>query len=509
MTSDSPPADELRAAAVHGIRWSTISRPMTEVIQLVSMVVLARLISPAGFGRYAVALIAQEVGYIIVSEGVSSALVQRKSIGREHLQSGMALGLIIGVGLTCAMLAASSLIVSPIFGTSTALYMRIMSPLCLVSAVGMVPTAILRRRMQFRRLSEIEVISTLIRVVVCVGLALAGMGGEALVLGMVANAVTMTVIAWISAPPPLPRLHLAPARELLAYGVPASMAAVSWVGFNNVDYALIGARLGAFQTGLYFRAYTLGVEYQKKVSVVMSQVGFPVLSRTSSAKELTDLHRQMVRLLTILLFPLLVLLAVVAPVLVPFLLGHQWAAAVVPVQILALGGASTLVIDGVGTVLMATGRTRALLGYGIAHFLTYGLAVYLVVSHGVVAVAIAAAIVHTLFLFVAYALLLRGSPERPLRRLWHDIAPAVVSCLGLVAVVLPARLALSAAHMPAIVLLAVIGLIAAPPYLLTLRVCYPTTSRKLRVTIEQILPDRRQLRWAKQRLAPPSARPSA
>jgi hypothetical protein len=159
--------------------------------------------------------------------------------------------------------------------------------------------------------------------------------------------------------------------------------------------------------------------------------------------------------------------------------------------------------------LMATGRTRALLGYGIAHFLTYGLAVYLVVSHGVVAVAIAAAIVHTLFLIVAYVLLLRGSPERPLRRLWHDIAPAVVSCLGLAAVVLPARLALSAAHVPAIVLLAVIGLIAAPPYLLTLRVCYPTTSRNLRVIIEQILPDRRRLRWAKQRLAPPSARPSA
>jgi lipopolysaccharide exporter len=501
MTDDSPSVDELRAAAVHGIRWSTISRPLTEVIQLVSIVILARLISPAGFGRYAVALIAQEVGYIIVSEGVSSALVQRKSIGRVHLQTGMALGLLIGVGLTCVMLVASNVIILPIFGARTALFTRIMSPLCLVSAASMVSTALLRRRMQFRRLSEIEVISTLVRVVVCISLALTGMGGEALVLGMVANGLTMASIAWVSAPPPLPRLNLVAARELLAYGLPASLAAVSWVGFNNVDYAIIGARLGAFQTGLYFRAYTLGVEYQKKVSVVMSQVGFPVLSRTSSERELADLYRQMVRLLTILLFPLLVLLAIVAPVLVPFLLGPQWTGAVAPTQILALGGASTLVIDAVGTVLMATGRTRALLGYGIGHFLTYGLAVYLVVPFGVVAVAIAAAIVHTLFLVVAYVIMLRGSPESPLRRLCYDIAPAVVSCLGLVVVVLPASLALSAAHVPAVVSLAVVGLIAAPPYLITLRICFPATSRNLRRIIEQILPGHRRLRWAKRRLA--------
>ena len=66
----------------------------------------------------------------------------------------------------------------------------------------------------------------------------------------------------------------------------------------------------------------------------------------------------------------------------------------------------------------------------------------------------------------------------------------------------------SAAHAPAIVQLAVVGLIAAPPYLLTLRICYPATSRSLRVTIEQILPDRRQLRWAKRRLAVPAQSPA-
>lgn len=502
--STSP--EDLREAAAHGVRWSSIARPAIEVIQLGSIVVLARLIAPAEFGRYAIALIAQEVAYLIVIGGLSSALVQRKTVRREHMQTGMALGLLTGFALAALMLVAASLIVTPIFGVRTALFVRLMAPLCVVSALATVPMATLRRQMAFRRLSEIEVLNTIVRVAICIGLALVGLGGEALVLGVLAAALTTTAVAWISAPPPAPRLQRAAARELLDYGLPASLAAISWVGFRNVDYAIIGARLGALQTGLYFRAYTLAVEYQNKVSLVMGQVGFPVLARTSSDAELALLHHKMVRLLTIVLFPLLVLLAIGAPVLVPFLFGSRWAPAVAPMQILALGGASTLVINAAGTVLMATGRARAMLGYGIAHFIAYGLTVLLVVRLGIVAVAIDAAVVHTLFLIVAYILMLRGSAERPLRRLWDDVAPAFASCLGLTAVALPASLALTAAHVPTIVWLVGLGLVAVPSYLLTLRVCFPEAWRGQRASLARILPGHQRLRGATRRLAA-AARP--
>ncbi len=502
MSVDHPVSEEeLREAAAHGVRWSAISRPAVELLQLGSIVILARLIVPAEFGRYAIAIIAQEVAYLIVAAGLGSALVQRKTIDRTHQQTGMALGLLAGLALTVLTLVAASLIVTPIFGARTALFVQLMAPLCLISALSTVPMATLRRQLAFRRLSEIEVLSTLVRAIVCVGLALVGLSGEALVLGVLAGSLVTGVVAMISAPPPLPRLHRTAARELLGYGLPVSLASISWVGFSNVDYAIVGARLGALQTGFYFRAYTLAVEYQSKVAVVMAQVGFPVLARTHDSTELTKLYRQMVRLLTIVLFPLLVLLAIGAPVLVPFLFGAHWAPAIVPVQILALGGASTLVIDAVGTVLMATGRARALLGYGTAHFLVYGLTVLLVVRFGIVAVAIDAAVVHTLFLLVAYRLMLSGSGERSLARLWDDIAPASVSCLALVAVGLPTSAALTAAHVPAALWLAVLGLVAVPTYLLALRLCFPATWRTQRAALARILPWHSALRGVKRRLA--------
>ncbi len=142
----------------------------------------------------------------------------------------------------------------------------------------------------------------------------------------------------------------------------------------------------------------------------------------------------MVRLIAILTFPLLAILAITAPELVPWLFGSEWSPAVVPMQILAVGGASTLVIDAVGVALMASGRPRALLGFGFGHFGTYAGAVLIATPWGLAGVAAAATIVHTAFMVVAYKLMVRGTDESWVRHLWADVGPATVGSLGLVAV---------------------------------------------------------------------------
>jgi lipopolysaccharide exporter len=487
VTDDSLAPDELHSKTLRGLRWTVIGRPATEVVLLGSMVVLARLIAPAEFGRYAVAAIVGDLASIPLA-GVGAALVHRKEVDREHLQAGFALALLTAIALIALTLLAAGTIVVGLLGQRTAQLVALSTPLCLIVAVSTVPSALLQRRLALRHLSVIDFASAVVRVCVSVALALAGLGAFALVLGAIAGELAATVLAWAWARPPLPRLRRGPVRDVWHYGRPASLAAASWVGFRNCDYAIVAARLGALQAGLYFRAYTVGVEYQKKVSKVMTTVGFPMLARTQDAGELAALRGRMVRLLTILLFPLLVLLAVEAPVFVPWLFGQRWAPAVVPTQILAIGGASTLVIDAVGSALMASGRPRALLGYGWAHFAAYALAVLIVAPLGIVAVAIAAASVHTAFLLVAYVLLLHGSGERPLWRLWDDLQPAILCCMALAAVAVAASLALTAAHAPPVPYLAVVSLLGGGAYLLALRICFPASLQSLRSFVGHLMP---------------------
>jgi PST family polysaccharide transporter len=482
--------EDLNAAVVRGVRWTAVSRPIIEIVLLGAMVVLARLIGPAEYGRTAVALAVSELAILVPTQGVVTALVQRRDVDRGHLQAGHALAIGSSIVLAGLTLLLSHLVVTPIFGGRTALFVDLVTPGFVLAGLSAVPIAMLTRELEFGSLSVIDIVNTITRSAVSVTLAVIGLGGASLLLGGLAGASIALVIAWIKSPPPLPVLRRQPARDILSYGFPAAIASISWVGFRNCDYAVVGARLGAAQAGFYFRAYTLAVEYQKKVSLVIGQVGFPVLARSEDAEHMAQLRLNMVRLLTVTLFPCLTLLAITAPVLVPWLFGSEWSAAVHPTQVLALGGASSLVIDAVGAVLMASRRPRALLVYGWAHFVVYIGGVVLISPLGLDAVAITAAVVHTIFLVAAYQLITPGRIVPAVRSLLTDTGPALGSAAVLAAAAVPMSLALRAAHVPAFPQLVAVSAVGGVAYLLALRILFPATWATIARFARRVMPDR-------------------
>lgn len=482
--------EDLTQAAAAGLRWIAYARVAIEILLLGTMVLLARLIPPAAFGIFALIVIVQELAVTMPMEGVGGALVQRRKITRDHLQSGLALSLTVSLVLTAVTLLAAVLVVEPLFGEQAKLLTIATTPYFLVGAIYAVPMAVLRRRLDFRRISIIDVSQSVTRGLATLALALVGLDAPALVFGSMAGMVVALGIALLFAPVPLPWWRTKAVRDLLPYGGPAALATVAWTGFRNGDYAIIGSVLGPAQAGFYWRGYQLAVEYQRKVAVAMVQIGFPVLARTAGPEELLALRQRMVRLQTVVLFPLLAMLLLLAPVVVPWLFGPAWEPAVLPTQILVLGGAATLVINACGSALMAEGRTRALLGYGIAHFVFYAGAVLAVAHLGLAAVAIAGSVVHGVFLGVAYVVLLRRQVRSPLRVLWQDLTPATVACAALFALALPADWGLASVGVPTLVQVTGVGLAGALGYLAALRVWFPASAHDLGAAIRRILPDR-------------------
>jgi O-antigen/teichoic acid export membrane protein len=508
-TGDVRTNAELTEATASGVRWTAPIRLITEILLLGSMVVLARLIPPSAFGMFAVAVIVQELAVNVPSEGVGSALVQRRAVERKHLQGGVALSLLIGVALMLATLLVAQAVVRPIFGDETALLVALTAPWCMLGAIAAVPMAILRRRLDFRRLSLLALTQGIVRAVSTILLAaLVGLDGTALVIGGGVGMLAMVALAVGFAPVPLPRWRREAVRDLLSYGGPAMMAAFSWAGFRNGDYAIVGARLGAAQAGFYWRGFQLAVEYQMKFSAMMNQIAFPVLSRAVGADEMFALRRRMVRLLTVVLFPALACLVLLAPVLVPWLFGPAWEPAVLPTQILAGAGASTIVIDAVGAVLMAAGRTRAMLGYGFAHFAVYVGAVLFASSRGLAAVCVAAVSVHVVFVVVAYELMLRDRRERTLRLLWDDISAACLSCVVLLAIAWPVHMALDRTGTAPLLHMLVVCAVACLSYLAALRRLDGDAWSDAMAVLRRVLPERkfthigpvRRMRWSSPRM---------
>jgi lipopolysaccharide exporter len=501
--SDDTPADdvisrsELKEATFSSLRWATAARIAAQVLSLAVGVVLAHLVPPDQFGLVAITLVVSELALALANQGAGSVLVQRKVVDRAHEQATALLALIVGLALSLATLVLSPLVAAPLFGAETAHLFQLLSPAFTIAAIGIVPLAMLERRLDFRRISLIEIATVLVASLSSVALAVLGLEAEAYVLGFVIGQAVWATLLVIFGPTARPRWHRRELREIMGFGVPAGLASVAMVGYGNVDYLILGARLSAAQVGFYYRAYTLGVQYETKISDIIARVAFPVYSRTESADHMRAVRSRVVRINATVIYPILALFIALAPEVVPWLFGQRWEPAVVPAQILAVAGMARMINNGTPPLLLAAGRPRTLLAFNLCRLGVLAVAVLVAASYGLVAVCIAVAGFQVVTLIASYALMLSRVVGVSLRQLSADLAPALAASAIMLALAFPLTAAISAAGTSSPTTIAVVGALSVPVYAIALRLLSPASWSDLILLTRKVLGRGEQRRAAR------------
>jgi O-antigen/teichoic acid export membrane protein len=482
--------DELREAAVSGVRWFALAKVASEILQLVAAVALARLISPSDFGNAAVAMILLPLATILTYEGFGSALVQRKLITDGHYEAATLTSIASGFALSLLTFLLAPIVIAPIFGSEIGGLVRLMSPAFALAGLGAVSRAHLMRRLDFRTSSLIETSSLVLGSFAAVVLAADGLGAEALVLGGVTTTAIASLLLVAVAPPSRPRWRSQELAEITRFGSPAAAAGALSVAISNVDYAVLAARLNPAQVGIYWRAFQLGVLYQDKLSGVMMRLAFPLYSRTRDMDEMKRLHERATRVHGAVVVPLLATLIVTAPELVPFVFGDPWRAAVEPTQILAVAGMIAAILTGYPQVMLAAGRPRPLMIFNCCVLVVYGLVVYATAGLGLDAVAVAVVLVHVGMLAAVYLVLFRRVLGMPIGRLVGDLGPAVLGSAAIVAVGLPLAAFLREIGTAAPILILLAGGVGLLVQALTLRFFFPAVWADVSLLVRRVLPSR-------------------
>jgi lipopolysaccharide exporter len=481
-------SSQLKDAAVSGIRWTTAARVGSEVVTFCSAVVMARLVPPSGFGQALVPTILLTLAVILTFEGYGSALVQRKTVERAHVEAALLASLLTGLVLTLVAAAIGATVAGQFIGDKSAELMVVMSPVFLFAGLGAVSRGLLWRKLDFRLVSVIEVAALTVTSAVGIGLAIAGLDAEAIVLAALAGAAATSVFLVIAAPPPLPRWHRQELREVLRFGLPASGAGLTYVAITNSTLAIVAVRLSSAQAGLFWRSFQLGVVYQEKISGIMLRLAFPVYSRTADLAELLRFHERATRIHAAVLLPLLSILIVTAPELVPWVFGPEWAPAVAPTQILAVAGMIAAVLTGYPQILLAAGKPRALLIFNLGLLSLYIVVSWIAAPYGITTLAFAVVGIHCVLLVAVYAGLFRGVLGIPVRRLVTDLVPAVIGSAVLLAVALPVAHVLREQDLGPFFIVAGTGIAGGLAYLATLSTFFHPIWDDLMALIRRVLP---------------------
>ncbi len=281
--TDLPPiaaaGRSLGARAVSGLRWGGASAAVGALLQLAFTAVMARLLAPADFGLMAICLVALRLFSYFSQLGLGAALVQRERLGPEEVR--LALGLtwvVCTAGMLGALAAAPALAwffrtpgVVPLLGA--------LAPSLLVTGLGAVPVALLRRDLRFRELAWIDTGSYALGYgLVGVVAASAGAGVWSLVITTHAQALLSLAGGWLLVRHPLRPTLRGDRRGLLGYGGRHSLVAFLEFLSANLDSAVIGRLLGESSLGLYNRALLLTSQPVERAAGVVARVLFPLLS---------------------------------------------------------------------------------------------------------------------------------------------------------------------------------------------------------------------------------------
>ena len=225
---------------------------------IISTVVLARLLNPSDFGLIAMVATITGIAALFNDCGLSTATIQKIVVNHEQVSTLFWVNVLLG-GFIAIVLIAISPVVAWFYGDPRLTLITIFfSAIFLVSGLTVQHQALLRRQMRFTGLLYIQIISIVVGTSTAVLLAKFGAGYWALVLLQATSTLTIAIGVWLlSGWIPTLTFRIASVKSMLSFG--GNITAFNIINYfaRNIDNILIGKVWGSASLGLYSKAYGL------------------------------------------------------------------------------------------------------------------------------------------------------------------------------------------------------------------------------------------------------------
>ena len=272
--------DDLKGRAVSSGVVTISAQAARFALNLVGIVILARLLGPEDFGL--IAMVNAVIGFVRVFQdaGLSTATVQREGITHAQVSNLFWINVTVST-LTALCVAAAAPLVAWFYGEPRLVGITV--ALCasfMVSGLTGQHMALLSRQMRFKAISGIDIVSMVAGLLVAVVMSLLhctywSLVGMNLTTVSVAFALTWSASGWR---PQLPRRRSG-TSSLVSFGFNQIAAGFIYAITRGVDSLLIGRLYGADALGLYTRASGLLARPLEQFIAPMNSVFVPTFSR--------------------------------------------------------------------------------------------------------------------------------------------------------------------------------------------------------------------------------------
>jgi O-antigen/teichoic acid export membrane protein len=435
----TPDLRSLDKSLSSGLAWTGGVRALAQVVSWVMTIGVMRLLSPADYGVFGLAMLFIQIGSMAAEFGLGSTLVYLRELDPRHIEQLHGFSLLLGVVAILVSLLLARPFSAFFHVAGLAPVIVVLATTFLVDSFRTVPAALLARDMRFKELAWLDLLSAVLVPSATMALAAAGFGYWALVIGNVVSAIvsTLAVLVWQPQRPSWPRPR--ELRSALSFGADVIVARLAWWGYSNADFAIAGRILGAGPLGVYNCAWTVACAPMEKVVSIFARVMPPLFSQVQRDHVLAKRYLLAItETIAVFTLPACLGLALVARDFVLVILGEKWASATTPLRFLCVYAAVQSLATLLPHILNAAGKTRLAMSLNLLMLCVLPLAFFVAGTRwGVTGIAGVWVFIYPALLAPAWWFTLRAvnaSPRQYFRSLWPALSATLLMGAAVVGV---------------------------------------------------------------------------
>ena len=330
----------LKQKAAAGMVWTAFQKYSKIIIQFISGIILARLLTPFDYGCIGMLSIFMVLAEAFIDGGFGSALIQKKRPTQLDYSTiffwniGMAV-VLYAVLFFCAP-AISRFYNIPLLCN----VLRVQGLVLFIYAFNIIQRNQLRKNLNFKLLSIVSISTSIIALAVTIVMAYKGFGVWALVAQNLIIAAIPSLVFWFYVKwRPIWAFSWASFKELFSFGFYMFLTHLLNRFGQQIQGLLIGKVYNASTMGYYSKAHSTEKLASTSISQILTQVTYPLYAEVQDDKvKLQSMVKRLTMTLSYLTFPLMFILLLCAKPIFVLLYSDRWLESVPYFQVLCIAG---------------------------------------------------------------------------------------------------------------------------------------------------------------------------
>ena len=376
--------DNLKQKGISSFLWDIIGKFANSGMGFIITIFLARLLEPSEFGLIAIVLVFLGFISVFFDAGLSAALIQRKRVLPIHYSSVFYFNIIIALILGLLVFISAKSIAEFYNNNELIVILQVMSISFLLGAFSSVQKVQLQRKLNYKILSKITILSTVISGVIGILFAYNGAGVWSLIIQNISFGIMTNILLWkISNWRPSYLFSIKALKNLWSFGFHIFLVSLINSIFGRIDVIIAGKLISPSVLGFYDRAKHLNQMIYSYSAGSLMAVLFPILSKIQ--KDLERFQKIFIKIYNILsfyIFWFIGLSYIISEELILLLYSEKWLTSVIFFKIIILSTFAHIYGSLLTNILVSRGKSKIYLHIDICKKILMTINLFIGFSYG-------------------------------------------------------------------------------------------------------------------------------